>query len=443
MAKSKIIEGIVSEVEFPNKCKLNNGEYEYYFKGGILGQKVAIKRTRGKKAKLVEVLEKSSLEGESFCEHSEKCGGCSYQTFTYDEEIEYKEKLINKLLEDNNINFEGFEFVKSPVFKGYRNKMEYTFGDEYKDGPLALGLHRKNHFHDIVNTPNCNIIHNDFNIIREFTREFFDGELEKYNRMRHIGVLRHFVIRRSSIGEILINLVTASTDYDFSKYYEEVLNLDLDGKIVGIVHTYNDSVSDAIVPELVKVVYGRDYIYEEILDLKFKVSAFSFFQTNTDTAKVLYSLGKDMISDLDNKVLLDLYSGTGTITQIFGQNAKKALGIEIVEDAVNSARENAKLNNLDNVEFICDDVFKAVKDLEYNPDIIVLDPPRDGINPRAIKNIINFDPEEFLYISCNPATFVRDLSAFLENGYKMNNLKALDQFPRTNHVEMICHLIKK
>lgn len=442
MAKNKIIEGIVTNVDFPNKCTLVDNENEYTFKGAILGQKVAIKRTRGKKAKMVEVLEKSELEETSNCIHSDRCGGCAYQTFSYKKELSYKEKLIRKLLEENDINFDGFQFVESPVYSGYRNKMEYTFGDECKDGPLALGLHRKNHFHDIVNTPQCNIVHEDFNIIREFTREYFDGVLEKYNRMRHTGVLRHFVIRRSSLGEILINLVTTHNDFDFSKYYEELLNLKVEGKIVGIVHTYNDSLSDAIVPEKVEVVYGRDFIYEELLGLKFKVSCFSFFQTNTDSAKVLYELGRDMISGLDNKVLLDLYSGTGTITQIFGQYADKALGIEIVKDAVDAAVENAKLNELSNVEFICDDVFNAVKNLEYNPDIIVLDPPRDGINPRAIKNIIDFNPDEFLYISCNPATFVRDLQAFLDRGYRIDNLKALDQFPRTNHCEMICHLIK-
>lgn len=443
MAKFKIVEGIVKEVEFPNKCKLIDNDREYDFKGGILGQRVAIKKTIGKKAKLMEVLEKSPLEDGFYCEHLEKCGGCTYQTFSYDKEIEYKENLIKRLLKESSIEFDDYKFLKSPVYEGYRNKMEYTFGDEFKDGPLALGLHRKNHFHDIVNTPHCNIINNDFNIIREFTREYFNEKLEKYNRMRHTGTLRHLVIRRSSIGEILINLVTTSSDFNFNKYYKELLKLELEGKIVGILHTFNNSVSDAIIPERVETIYGRDFIYEEILGLRFKVSAFSFFQTNTDSAKVLYSLARDMISDLSDKVLLDLYSGTGTITQIFGQYAKKALGIEIVEDAVLSARENAKLNNLDNVEFICDDVFNAVKDLEYNPDIIVLDPPREGINPRAIKNIINFKPEEFLYISCNPVTFVRDIHEFLNRGYIIENLKTLDQFPRTSHCEMICHLIKK
>lgn len=441
MAKPRIIEGIIEETRFPNKCVITENDKEYIFKGGILGQKVSVKRTRGKKAKLLEIIEKSPLETENLCKNSDKCGGCTYQNMTYDAEIEYKKNLIEKLLKESEINI-PFEFVKSPVYQGYRNKMEYTFGDEEKDGPLALGMHRRNHFYDIVNTEDCNIVHEDFNMIREFTREYFDGKVEQYNRIRRMGILRHFVIRRSSIGEILVNLVTKRTDYDFTKYYEELLKLNLEGEIVGIVHTYNDSLSDAVVPEEVKIVYGRDFIYEELLGLRFKVSCYSFFQTNTDSAKVLYSLGKNMIKNLDNKVLLDLYSGTGTITQILGQYASKALGVEIVKDAVDSAVENAKLNNLSNIEFICDDVFNAVKNLEYRPDIIVLDPPREGINPRAIENIIKFNPEEFLYISCNPDTFVRDVKVFMEKGYKIDELKVLDQFPRTNHCEMICHLVR-
>lgn len=441
MAKNKIIEGIIEEVSFPNKGKIFENEKEYIFKGGILGQKVRLKRTRGKKAKLIEVVEKSPLEKENFCKNSDKCGGCTYQSMTYDEESEYKKKLIEKLLKDNSIDTE-FEYVKSPVYKYYRNKMEYTFGDEVKNGPIALGLHRRNHFHDIVNTTDCNIVNNDFNIIRDFTRDYFDGKLTKYNRMNHEGVLRHLVIRRTSIGEILVNLVTVKTDYDFSEYYKALLNLDLEGEIVGIVHTSNNSLGDAIVPQEVEIPYGRDYVYEEMLGLKFKVSCYSFFQTNTDSAKILYTLAKNMVKDMDNKELLDLYSGTGTITQILGQYASKALGIEIVQDAVDSAIENAKLNNLDNVKFICDDVFNAVKELEYNPDIIVLDPPREGINPRAIDNIINFNPEELIYISCNPDTYVRDVKVFMEKGYRIVELKALDQFPRTNHLEIVSLLSK-
>ena len=441
MAKNKIVEGIIEEVSFPNKSKIIEDDREYIFKGGILGQKARVKRTRGKKAKLLEIIEKSPLEKENFCSVSDRCGGCTYQNMTYDEESQYKKKLIEKLFKENSINTD-FEYVQSPVYKGYRNKMEYTFGDEEKNGPLALGLHRRNHFHDIVNTENCNIVNNDFNVIRAFTRDYFDGKLEKYNRMSHEGVLRHLVIRRSSIGEILVNLVTAGTDFDFTEYFEKLRELELEGNIVGIVHTFNNSFADAIVPEKVEVPFGRDYIYEEMLGLKFKVSCYSFFQTNTDSAKVLYTLAKNMVKDMDDKILLDLYSGTGTITQILGQYASKALGIEIVQDAVDSAVENAKLNNLDNVEFICDDVFNAVKDLKYNPDIIVLDPPREGINPRAIENIINFNPEEFIYISCNPDTYVRDVQVFIEKGYEIVNLKVLDQFPRTNHLEIVS-LLKK
>ncbi|WP_455258584.1 23S rRNA (uracil(1939)-C(5))-methyltransferase RlmD, partial [Peptoniphilus asaccharolyticus] len=225
-------------------------------------------------------------------------------------------------------------------------------------------------------------------------------------------------------------------------YFEELLKLELDGNIVGIIHTKNDALSDAIVPEVVEVYYGRDYLNEEVLGLKFKVSLYSFFQTNTKSAEVLYSMAKEMLGNIDDQILLDLYCGTGTITQIMGQGAKEALGIEIVEEAVEAARENVKLNGLENIKFIADDVMNAVKGLEYVPDVIVLDPPREGINPKAIDDIIDFSPKKFLYISCNPVTHARDLKRFVERGYEIVAMKALDQFPKTSHVEAIA-LIQK
>ncbi|WP_036730332.1 23S rRNA (uracil(1939)-C(5))-methyltransferase RlmD [Peptoniphilus mikwangii] len=443
MAKSKIISGKVINVDFPNRCEILNGENRVSFKGAILGQEVEVKLTRRTKGKLLNILNISELENENNCPHSEVCGGCTYQTMSYECELEYKKNLITKLFKENDIEFEKLEFISSPVHKAYRNKMEYTFSDEYKDGPLSLGLHKKNRFYEVVNTDECNIVNEDFNIIRKFTLEYFMDKLKPYNRMRHTGTLRHLLIRRSSIGEVLVNLVTASSDFNFDEYFEELLKLELSGKVVGIMHTINDSFSDAIVPEKIIQHYGVDYINEELLGLKFKVSCFSFFQTNTESAKVLYTLASNMLGDLDNKILLDLYSGTGTITQILGRKAKSALGIEIVKDAVESARKNAEINNLNNVKFICDDVFKAVKELEYKADVIVLDPPREGINPKAIDKIISFRPEKFLYISCNPITFVRDLKIFLELGYEIIKLKALDQFPRTNHVETVALLERR
>ncbi|MDY2987544.1 MAG: 23S rRNA (uracil(1939)-C(5))-methyltransferase RlmD [Peptoniphilus sp.] len=438
----KILTGTIIESKFPNKSTVVGENFELKIKGGIKGQVVEIKKAGHRKGKLINVLKSAPIETENNCEHLEVCGGCTYQKFSYENEIEYKRELLNKLYRDEGFDFD-IEMVPSPVHKDYRNKMEYTFSDEYKDGPLALGLHMKNRFYEVVNTTDCNIVSQDFNTIRAFTRDYFDGVLKPYHKMRHVGNLRHLLIRKSTLGEILVNLVTTSEEFDYTPYFEELLKLELDGKIVGIIHTKNDALSDAIVPEVVEIYYGRDYINEEVLGLKFKVSLYSFFQTNTKSAEVLYSLAREMLGNMEDKVLLDLYCGTGTITQIMGQGTKEALGIEIVEEAVEAARENVKLNFMTNIKFIADDVLNAVKDLEYVPDVIVLDPPREGINPKAIDKIIDFSPEKFLYISCNPVTQARDLKRFVERGYKIVQIKALDQFPRTSHVEALALLVKE
>lgn len=438
----KILTGKIIKSKFPNKSIVSGENFELKIKGGIIGQTVEVTKSGHNKGKVVKTVELSKYETQNNCAHLEECGGCSYQRFSYEDELEYKKQLINELYHEDGFDFD-IEMVPSPIYKNYRNKMEYTFSDEYKDGPLALGMHKKNRFYEVVNTTDCNIVSRDFNTIREFTRSYFDGKLKPYHKMRHTGNLRHLLIRKSSLGEILVNLVTTSEEYDYKPYFEEILKLELDGKIVGVIHTKNDALSDAIVPEKVEIYSGRDYINEEILGLKFKVSLYSFFQTNTKSAEVLYTLAKEMLADITGEVLLDLYCGTGTITQILGQGAKEALGIEIVEEAVEAARENVKLNGLENITFIADDVFNAVKELKYQPDIIVLDPPREGINPRAIDKIIDFSPKKFLYISCNPVTQTRDLKTFVERGYKIDQIKALDQFPRTTHVECVVLMSRK
>ncbi|MDO5041114.1 MAG: 23S rRNA (uracil(1939)-C(5))-methyltransferase RlmD [Peptoniphilus sp.] len=436
MRKNKTIEGIISEVDFPNKSYVVEKEDKIAMKGGLLGQKVEFKKTRKTKGNILRVLERSHLEDGEFCPHLEECGGCTYQSMTYERESKYKKMLIDKLFEEE-LNIKGVEYLPSPFYKGYRNKMEYTFSDEYKDGPLSLGLHKKNRFYEVVNTDHCNIVHEDFNKIRAFTRDYFDGKLKPYHKIRHTGHLRHLLIRRNLEGEILVNLVTTWAEADYREYFDKLQNLPIEGEIVGIIHTLNDSSADAIIPEKTELIYGRDYLTEKIEGLEFKISLYSFFQTNTHSAKVLYKLAKDTIGNIEDMNLLDLYSGTGTITQIIGQKSKRALGIEIVEEAVESARENAKMNGLNNVQFICGDVFEETKNLDYKPDVVIIDPPREGINPRAIDKIIDFAVENYLYISCNPITLVRDLKIFMERGYKIKELKILDQFPRTYHVETV------
>ncbi|MBU5427003.1 23S rRNA (uracil(1939)-C(5))-methyltransferase RlmD [Tissierella pigra] len=442
--KKELIEFEIKEVGFPNKGR---GEFEGHnikFKGGIEGQKVEARVSRKRKgyieAKIVNIVEKSPIETEEGCPHFGICGGCTYQSLSYENELELKEKQIKALFEQEelDINFLGIE--KSPEVNGYRNKMEYTFGDEEKDGPLALGLHRKGRFYEVVNVENCNIVDKDFTNILTTVLNYF-GELNTsyYNKRLHSGFLRHLVVRKAlSTGEILVNLVTSSQEElnkeDFINKLNEISTI---GKITGIIHTINDGLSDVVKADKLEVLYGRDYIIEEILGLRFQISPFSFFQTNTFGAERLYSMVREFAGDIDDKVVFDLYSGTGTIAQIMAPVAKKVIGIEIVEEAVEKARENAKLNNLDNVEFIAGDVLKAVDELKEKPDLIVIDPPRDGIHPKAINKIIDFNPEVFVYVSCNPVTLVRDLKVFIERGYKVEKAKCMDQFPRTPHVESI------
>lgn len=287
-------------------------------------------------------------------------------------------------------------------------------------------------------------MHEDLNIIIKNVRNYFENlGIKHLHKKTKEGNLRHLVVRRSELGEILINLVvTFSTEFSKEEFIKFLLGLDLEGTIKSIFITYNDSLSDAVVAEKVEKIYGEDYIVEELAGLRFKITPFSFFQTNTKSAEILYKEAISLLDDIEEKTIYDLYSGTGTITQILAQKAKKVVGIEIIEEAVESARKTAKENNIENAEFIAGDVLEKVEELKEKPDIIVLDPPRDGIHPKAIDKIIAFGPEIFLYISCNPKTLVRDIEIFKENGYKVQFTKMVDQFPRTVHCEGICLLTR-
>ncbi|CCQ97087.1 Uncharacterized RNA methyltransferase CTC_01941 [[Clostridium] ultunense Esp] len=447
--KKKIIEVEIIDTIFPNK---SIGKYEdqtIIFKGGIKGQKVKVLLNRRKKnyieAKLLEILERSPLEKNILCSDVKDCGGCAYQTLLYEDELKLKEEQVLALFEKEEIkelNYLGIE--KSPRVEGYRNKMEYTFGDEIKGGPLVLGLHRRGRFYEIIDTDGCNIADKDFTLIRKRVMKYFrEINTAFYNKRTHEGILRHLVIRKAlSTRDILINLVTTSQgEVDPNNFTKELLSIHgLEGKIVGILHTINDGLADVVKADKLNLLHGREYILEEILGLKFKISPFSFFQTNTFGAERLYSIVRDFIEDEKTNIVFDLYSGTGTIAQILSPVCEKVIGIEIIEEAVEMAIENAKLNGLHNVDFISGDVFEEVDKLKEKPDLIIIDPPRDGIHPKAINKIINFAPQTFIYVSCNPITLVRDLKIFMDKGYKIDKMKLMDMFPRTPHCEVIVKL---
>lgn len=565
MKKGDIVEGVIEHYSFPNKGSFihieenpqaEGGQIErnVTVKGALPGQtvKVRIKKKKEGKAEgiLLDVVKSSSLETKKpMCNHFHQCGGCSYQKLAYTNQLKLKEEMVKEILApvipelgtdvnkeetaDNQFLWEGIQ--ASPSQFRYRNKMEFTFGDSEKDGPLTLGLHRRNSTYDILSVDSCALVSPAWNEILKYTQKFYrDKGVPHYNKRTHRGVLRNLVIRESATdGGIIVNLVT-TTHHSIDEYTHDIpwnekrsetvdelclpeyvaglLSLGdsepigMDGykshgydsntgrygqrknkvvrdkngifrnaylseeekggsgefeslerynRIVGVLYTECDTLADAIIPDTVTLLYGQDYLMEEVLGLKFKISPFSFFQTNTKGSEVLYSKARDYAFEAlqkngvdasgdmsENKVgvIYDLYSGTGTIAQMMAPVAEKVYGIEIIEEAVEAAKENAKLNKLSNCKFIAGDVLKKLDELEKKPDLIILDPPRDGVNPKALQKILSYGVENLVYISCKPTSLARDIKIFQENGYAPVKGCCVDMFPNTQHIESICLL---
>ena len=450
MKKGQIFEGIIEKVEFPNKGKVYVPEEDRYVivKNGIPGQKVKFIVNKFKsgnaEGRLLEVLEKSEKETRTpVCSIFPACGGCMYQTMSYEDQMQMKGEQVREILESamapgKTFTFEGVK--ASPKEFGYRNKMEFSFGDEYKDGPLSLGLHKKGSTYDVLTASDCKLVHQDMNKILMCVLEYFQNlGASYYKKMQHIGYLRHLLLRRGdTTGEILINLVTTTQeDYDLTPLVEQLLALQLEGKIVGILHILNDSLSDVVQSDETKVLYGQDFFYENLLGLEFKITPFSFFQPNSRGAEVLYTIVRDYIGDIHDMTVFDLFSGTGTISQVLAPVAKEVIGVEIIEEAVEAAKENAARNGLENCRFIAGDVFKVLDDIEEKPDVIVLDPPRDGIHPKALPKILDYGVDTIVYISCKVTSLARDLAMFQARGYEVVKAVAVDQFCETVHVETV------
>lgn len=461
LKKGEIYEGIIEKVDFPNKGRVYVENRIVTVKNGIPGQKVrfVINKKKGTRleGRLLEVLEKSPEEvREPLCSIFPACGGCMYQTMSYESQLKMKAEQIKKLLDSalvkgGQIDSEGnpdyiFEGIKgSPQEFAYRNKMEFSFGDEYKDGPLSLGLHKKGSTYDVLTAADCKLVHEDMTKILTCVLDYCREQgFTYYRKMQHVGFLRHLLLRRgNTTGEILVNLVTTSQENpDFSDLTERLCALPLQGKIVGFLHIVNDSLSDVVRSDETRLLYGQDYFYEEILGLKFKITPFSFFQPNSYGAEVLYGTARDYIGDTKDMTVFDLYSGTGTISQILAEVAKEVIGVEIVEEAVEAAKENAELNGISNCSFLAGDVLKVLDEIREKPDFIVLDPPRDGIHPKALPKIIEYGVDKLVYISCKPTSLARDLEMFLTGGYRVVKACCVDQFCQTVHVETVVLMSK-
>ncbi len=550
MKKGQVYEGFVERVDFPNKGVIKVGEDTVIVKNSLPGQKIKFSVNKVRKGKaegrLLEVTEQSPLETGSPCSRFGICGGCTYLSLPYEEQLRMKEAQVKKLLDgalsgqERSWRWEGIK--GSPKTYEYRNKMEFSFGDECKDGPLALGMHKRGSFYDVVNAEDCAIVDGDYRMILKAVREYFgDREVRHFHRLRHEGYLRHLLVRKASkTGEILAALVTTSqlpwktgggsgqepdrteengsaaelsagrngtgqrtqetewmaqetgqrtqeTEWNTQEtewkaqetgqrtqeteqkpqetapiseealiegFRDLLLSLEyegrLQGRFAGILHIVNDSQADVVQSDRTDVLYGKEYFYEELLGLRFKISTFSFFQTNSYGAEVLYETVREYIGELGScradgkpdKTVFDLYSGTGTIAQMTASTAEKVVGVEIVEEAVEAAERNALENGITNCRFIAGDVLKVLDELEEKPDLIILDPPRDGIHPKALPKIISYGVDRIIYISCKPTSLARDLEIFLQNGYEAERAVAVDQFPWTANVETVCLLSK-
>lgn len=481
MRKGDIIEGVVETLRFPNKGVFHQDETEITVKNTIPGQKVRARITKKHSQRaegcLLEVLEPSPAEILPECPRFGSCGGCLYLNLPEREELALKEEQIRKLLRsadpDADTWFEGI--LESPVTEGYRNKMELTFGDEVKDGPMTLGMHKRGSFYDVTDADECRIVDSDFREIIHRTKVYFAAAgVPFYHRMRREGYLRHLLIRKGmKTGEILVDLVTTTQtdclsegrDADGTSAQEKsteailldgfrqtLLEGEYQGRIAGILHTHNDSVADVVEDQGTDVLYGKDSFEEELLGLKFTVTPFSFFQTNSFGAELLYEMARKMItgamqnpevscaasSEMSQKpVVFDLYCGTGTISQLIAPVASKVIGVEIVEEAVEAAKENAIRNRTPNCEFIAGDVLKVIDTIEEKPDFIILDPPRDGVHPKALPKILAYGVENILYISCKPTSLARDLPLMREQGYVPVRGISVNQFPKTANVETV------
>ena len=455
MKKGAIVSGQIVRVDYPNKGIMitkdeATGETrEVVVKNALPGQTVSariLKMRHGRpEGQLLEVTAPTPNERtveDGLCPHFGVCGGCCYRSLPYEDELAMKEAQIRRLLDSVvDTPYEYEPITHGPQSTEFRNKMEFSFGDEYKDGPLSLGLHKRNSMYDIVPVMKCQMIDLGMQQILRATLGFYQKKgLPYYHKIRHEGVLRHLLLRKSfSEGGYMVALVTTgeTADLDLPGYVDHLLALPVGDRIRGILHMVNDSVADTVASQKTTVLYGTDYLTESLLGLQFKISPFSFFQTNSLGAEVLYRVARSYVGETQGRTVFDLYSGTGTIAQMLAPVARHVIGVEIVEEAVLAARENARLNGLTNCTFIAGDVLKKLDEIEERPDFIVLDPPRDGVHPKALEKIIAYGVENMIYISCKPTSLIRDLEILQANGYRVVRARAVDMFPGTAHVETV------
>ena len=433
-----------------------------FVEGAVPGDVADVLITKNKKdwaeGKAIKIKEFSKERVAPFCIHFGICGGCKWQMLPYQKQLEYKQqeaadafKRIGKLTEIVMLPIIGSENTIR-----YRNKLEFTFSnkkfltpqqlEELQDDAWpggAVGYHIPRLYDKIIDIYECWLMDDVNNTARNLLRDFsVANEYSYYDIKEHKGWLRNIIIRNSTTGELMINLVFG---YDDKTEREKICNhlLEKIPSITTLLYTINSKWNDTIYDIDTKIVSGKGYIIEKLGDFNFKISPKSFFQTNSKQAEQLYNVVKDFAALNGNEIVYDLYCGTGSIGIYLSNGTKKIIGVDVIEDAIKDAKENADINNLNHASFFCGDVIEICNDEFFSshgrPDVVIVDPPRAGLHAKLVQKIIEIAPKKIIYVSCNVATQARDLQLLSEK-FKVEKLQPVDMFPHTHHIECVALL---
>lgn len=434
-------------------------EGKVLFASGVVPGDVAdVLITKSKKdwaeGRVIAIKEFSKDRIKPVCKHFGVCGGCQWQMLPYEKQLEYKEQEAANTFRKAGISAPVMHIIGSDKEYRYRNKLEFAFSnkeylppEKFKAGVVAgnaLGYHMAGLFDKVLNITECHLMDTINDDIRNQFRDFaLKQKYTFYNIRTHEGWLRNMIVRYTTTGECMVNLVVSHQDVDALSSIKEFFSVVLP-RVTTLLFTINSKLNDTIYDLDSEVAYGPGYIFENLGDLKFKISPKSFFQTNTLQAKKLYDVAKDFAQLSGQEVVYDLYCGTGSIGLYLHNSARKIIGVETVEDAVKDARENASINGVNNVEFFCGDVIKVCDDDFFSrnghPDVVILDPPRAGLHGKLIEKLLAIVPKKIVYVSCNIATQARDIN-LLKEKYSIRRLQPVDMFPQTYHIECVAELV--
>lgn len=458
---SKIIKEVHSLSEEPKK-------FVVFVNGSYPGDKVIAQISKVKKsyaeANIKDLIQKSSSRIEAKCKYFGICGGCKQQDLSYEAQLKYKEEQVKDIFErlGGFENFELFPIIPSDKMFFYRNKMEYSFAEkrwltpneinsmqEIRDKDFALGLHIPGLYDKVLDIDECFLQSELSNRILNFTRVFYKKRsISIYSTQKHEGFLRNLIIRQSqNTSDIMVNLVTSEENERlFLEYKNELLSSFQE--ITAVINNINKKKAQVATGDYEIIYHGSGFIHDYIGKYKFRISANSFFQTNTSQAEKLYEATHDFAGFTGSEIVYDLYSGAGTIPIYISDSVKEIYGFESVESAIKDAGVNVELNNVSNFKPILADLNKSFLSIINDnkipkPDIIIADPPRSGMNPKTVKDILELNPAKIVYVSCNPSTQARDIKLLCEGGYQLIKLQPVDMFPHTYHIENVSLLTLK